>query len=68
MSRYFTRPKGYGKSHEPRAFECEDTWHTDPVLPNLDVPDHEASYTGLIDHNGDPIMRGPNPMGFLADL
>jgi len=26
---------------------------------------YEATDTGLIDHNGDPIMRAPNPMGFI---
>jgi hypothetical protein len=35
-----------------------------PLLPSLDVPDHEAAFTGLVDRRGDPIMRGPNPMGF----
>jgi hypothetical protein len=31
------------------------------------VSDHEATDTGLIDTNGDPIMRAPNPMGFGKD-
>ena len=28
------------------------------------VPDHEATDTGLLDLNGDPIMRAPRAMGF----
>ena len=29
------------------------------------VADHEAADTGLVDQNGDPIMRAPNAMGFI---
>jgi hypothetical protein len=29
------------------------------------VSEHEAADTGLLDANGDSIMRAPNPMGFV---
>lgn len=61
MARYFTRPK----ANRYAPLECEDEWRTDPLLPQISVNDHEATDTGLIDHRGDPIMRGPNPMGFV---
>lgn len=59
MSRYFVQRK-------PRAVRSYDDW--EPIgnawhIPA--VPDHEAADTGLIDANGDPIMRAPNPMGFV---
>jgi len=58
MTRYFSRPRSLIK---PR---CD--WDDDyPLLPNLTVDDHTAVETGLIDERGDPIMRGPNPMGFV---
>ena len=31
------------------------------------VCDHEATYTGLLDVDGDPIMRAPRPIGFGRD-
>lgn len=36
-----------------------------PLLHDLDVSDHEATDTGLIDKRGDTIMRAANPMGFV---
>lgn len=62
MSRYFTRPRAN------LPLFVEQLWHDEPFKPNLDVPDHEATNTGLIDRRGDPIMRAPNPMGFQAKL
>ncbi len=59
MSRYFTRPRGI----KPRA-----TWDDDvPLLPPISAPEHEAVDTGLLDANGDPIMRAPRPIGFGRD-
>ena len=60
MPRYFTR----------RAVKSQTRsagWWSDEglTLINLSVPDHEATDTGLIDANGDAIMRAPNPMGFV---
>lgn len=31
------------------------------------VPDHEATYTGLLNADGDRIMRAPRPIGFGRD-
>jgi hypothetical protein len=41
-------------------------WRDDdpPLIPQLDVPDHEPKKTGLVDKYGKPIRRPPNPMGF----
>lgn len=38
------------------------------MLPALYVSDHEATDTGLLDAEGEPIMRAPNPIGFGRDL
>lgn len=59
MPRYFIqrRPKSW--------IADDDTW-TVPVATSIPtVCDHEATDTGLIDANGDAIMRAPNPMGFI---
>lgn len=56
MSRYFVRPR----ANKPRAAWDDDV----PLLPDLDVPDHEPTDTGLINKNGDTIWRGPNEIGF----
>lgn len=45
----------------------EDAWPADVAGHIPSVSDHEATYTGLVDTNGDPIMRAPNPMGFGKD-
>ena len=59
MPRYFTR-------RAPKALYVEDDHYSEP-MPSRDliVPEHEATDTGLLDHNGDTIMRAPNPMGFI---
>lgn len=60
MPRYFTR-------RAAKASTRSDGWWNDEglVLNNLSVSDHEAADTGLIDVNGEAIMRAPNPMGFV---
>jgi hypothetical protein len=59
MTRYVRRPR----SIRPR---CE--WDEDvPLVPHLDVPDHKASFTGLLDANGEEIWREPRPVGFGRD-
>lgn len=59
MSRYFVQRR----TSAPRSFDWDspvgNAWH----IPT--APEHEATDTGLIDANGDAIMRGPNPMGFV---
>ncbi len=61
MSRYFTRPRG-----RLRAF---DEWHDNdaPLLPSIEVPEHETIDTGLLDVAGEKIWRAPNPLGFGRD-
>lgn len=57
--RYFTRPHV--------ALWVEDEYcapspgHINAPL----VPEHIATDTGLVDVNGDSIMRAPNPVGFV---
>ncbi|WP_152639876.1 hypothetical protein [Sphingobium bisphenolivorans] len=58
MSRYYVQPR----AHRPRSMDWEpigNAW----LVPM--VADHEATDTGLVDQNGDPIMRAPNEMGFV---
>jgi hypothetical protein len=57
--RYFVRPR-----------QAETVAYYDdyvPLLPNLSVSDHTATDTGLVDANGNPIMRSPRPIGFGRD-
>jgi hypothetical protein len=49
-------------AYEP--LQVEDTWYADPGIPHIDVPEHKASFTGILDARGEEIWRGPNPMGF----
>ena len=55
--RYFTRSK-------PKSFDIDDDT---PLIPNIDVPEHEPSFTGLLDSKGDEIWRAPRPVGFGRD-
>lgn len=56
MARYFTKHRAWvgDEEHWYRSF--------DPHTPT--VCDHQAVDTGLLDANGDPIKRAPNPIGF----
>lgn len=59
MSRYFTI--------KPRADLWVGDYDDDPVSVSSfvpSVPEHIASDTGLLDVNGDRIMRAPRPIGF----
>lgn len=61
MARYFT-------ARRTRAWVAdEDTWTVGLATNVPTVCDHEATDTGLLDVNGDPIMRAPNPIGFGRD-
>lgn len=57
MARYFTRP------NQPRS-DWDDCY---PLIPDIHVPEHKPINTGILDKWGDPIMRGPNPIGFGRD-
>jgi hypothetical protein len=60
MSRYFTRPKA-----ATRSFWVEDEHYgANTAITHVEVPDHVATHTGLLDANGDDIWRAPNPIGF----
>jgi hypothetical protein len=64
MPRYFTRPT---VKHD-LTVRADDYWaDAPPYVTNLTVCDHEATDTGLLDANGDCIMRAPTPMGFGRD-
>jgi len=56
--RYFTRRA---------SVQIEDDCYTDPLIPNIDAPEPEASFTGLLDAKGEEIWRAPNPIGFGRD-
>lgn len=58
MSRYFSRTR------KTRADWLDDER---PLIPNIDVPEHEETFTGLIDLFGNDICRQPRPIGFGRD-
>ena len=58
MPRYFTARK---------ALWVGDETYVSPGCHVPSVPDHEATDTGLLDVDGDSIMRAPRPIGFGKD-
>jgi hypothetical protein len=62
MSRYFVR------SGKPLFVETPLWEDYESQRRDLIVSDHLASFTGLLDMRGEPIMRAPNPMGFNCRL
>jgi hypothetical protein len=65
VPRYFTQPNRPKSSDSSRGGYDPDDWN--PLVPSLEVDDHIAVETGIIDERGDPIMRAPNPVGFGRD-
>jgi hypothetical protein len=61
MSRYFTAPRS--------AHYVEDEYYAPEPgrIADVFVPDHHAVETGILDAQGDMIMRAPNPVGFGRD-
>lgn len=59
MSRYFIQRRSKPVRLHDWDIPVGNAWN----VPT--VPDHEAADTGLVDGNGDAIMRAPNPMGFV---
>jgi hypothetical protein len=60
MTRYFIQRR------PAKAFFVEDDHFGEPPRDrDLFVPEHVATDTGILDANGDCIMRAPNPIGFI---
>lgn len=59
MARYFAKPA--------RVKSEADYWPEPPLMTSIDVCDHEAVDTGLLDADGNAIWRAPNPIGFGRD-
>lgn len=58
MTRYITR-------RPVRSFWVEDETYSEPASNGLPVvSDHVATFTGLLDAEGDEIWRAPDPIGF----
>lgn len=57
--RYFIRSRAWVAD--------DDVWPADVAGHIPSVSGHSAIDTGLLDANGDTIMRAPNPMGFGKD-
>jgi hypothetical protein len=58
MSRYFSAPRARLR------VDSEGMADDVPQGVNVTMPEHVATDTGLLDANGDPIMRAPRPIGF----
>jgi hypothetical protein len=51
-----------------RVEKADLDWDLDyPMLANLVVDNHTAEFTGLLDADGNPIVRMPRPIGFGRD-
>lgn len=61
MPRYFTRPVASEHWTEDEVFVA-------PLIPSLQVADHTATDTGVLDVRGNAIMRYPREMGFGRDI
>lgn len=59
MPRYFIARRSKAWIEDEEAWDAPINNHVPTVC------DHEATDTGLLDVNGDAIMRAPNPIGFL---
>lgn len=58
--RYFVqRAAAKPRSDDGYWYPTGNSWH----IPN--VPEHQATDTGLVDLGGNAIMRAPNPIGFV---
>lgn len=58
MPHYFTkRPRADDECWEPMT----------PLLTSIEVCDHEATDTGLLDADGNTVWRAPLPVGFGRD-
>lgn len=62
MARYFIRTRS-------RGWVGDDLYDDErgALRPDIVVDEHVATDTGLIDADGNVIMRAPNPVGFGRD-
>lgn len=60
--RYVSRPV------RARVRQCDEETYSDPsTTHHLEVFEHGATFTGLVDASGDELWRLPNPIGFCRD-
>ena len=61
VKRYVTR--------RPRAVRAceEETYHDTSSVHHLEVFERGATFTGLLDADGDELWRLPSPIGFCRD-
>lgn len=57
-------PRLLMKPIAPNGYYDDDWCDLGPLLPSLEVDDHEPVFTGLLDASGEAILRMPEPMGF----
>lgn len=63
MPRYFSkRPRAEGWAGDDLFDEERGGF-----MPSITVDEHVATDTGLLNADGNPIMRAPNPVGFGKD-
>lgn len=61
MARYFIIRARPVRAEDDDYYPTRNSW----FIPT--VSDHEGTDTGLVDQNGNAIMRAPRPMGFGRD-
>lgn len=69
MARYFTRPRAATVFAPGQDWDwCEQPDFGSPSrVGGFEVDDFAPTDTGLLDSNGDCVMRAPNPIGFGRD-
>lgn len=60
MTKYYSAPKSLCVDLDINGWRHDRVSHGTPS-----VSDHVATNTGLLDKDGNPIMRAPRPMGFV---
>ena len=66
MARYVSWPTCKGALQVRASSDC-DHWDNGRLEPVPTVSDSDAVDTGLLDVDGNAIMRLPNPIGFGKD-
>lgn len=60
MSRYTKRPRAWVGIED-------ETYGEQALVADISVDEHVATFTGLLDANGDEIWIEPRPIGFGRD-